>query len=472
MPLRAHRTQPHLAHDGQHDSDSAAPATAAPVVQDLPEHFYVPQEGFGTEAQCRAAVAALDAYLAELPAPLPQAAGGATSGPLKVADPGSFAHPAFACGSLLQKVALRRQAQRGRALGPQASLFGIRHLCEAHWRRLVIPEFIVQRLFNAQLFAAWKVIDLLRNGRTPLEVSEGFVRATGAVGAVALEDRDIFYTRLAPRPVAHGGLHVSGVAVVLIPGLGETGRSVWAQAEALSAEGHEVVAMDPMWAGQSRNIEGYAGTGTLDRGLGLARDIHCVVHHVKTRLLPHAQIVLVGQGSGAAGVLMLQVSWANRLLPPVVPRCDAVLQAPYLGPTPTFRHRLLQLLMQIPWVGRLSAYPFLPAVTACKEGRQAYAAGVARDAVPLQLAAFARLQSDVDMALQQLQRGALPAARFIILHSADDPWANPAQSHHLGRPFVLGRQALVRIGRGADHALSLLPAQRAETVWAVRRLSH
>ena len=178
-------------------------------------------------------------------------------------------------------------------------------------------------------------MDLLRYGRTSHEVTEGFVRAVGDVGDVAIEARDVFWQRFRPVTVGPKAVRPSGVVILMVPGLAETGRHFLDQIYACNRLGHDVVVMDPQWAGQTRSVDGNPTPGEFDRGFGVARDIGRVAEYVH-RNINHGQggapLVLLGQGCGATGILMMQVLQAAKKLKLDVPiTCDAVLQAPYLS---------------------------------------------------------------------------------------------------------------------------------------------
>ncbi len=417
-----------------------APATYA----DDTEPYYVPSEGFGAPARTQAAVDALLRMVRHEEAQKP--------------------------GSLAAKLAGRLGALIGRGSSNATLLFAALHLSEAHWRRAVIPDYVLRRLFDPQLFAAWKLVDLLAYDRSPLSVSEGFVRASGDLAGCELADRDIFYTRFAPRAPCQGGKASSHHVIIVAPGIGETGRNHHQQIDELTWRGHEVVAIDPMGAGQTRAVMGLPGFGHVDRGLGYARDLGRVVAHVAARLPPNGRIILLGQGTGGTAALMLLVAQVAGQLPFALPdKMDAVLQAPYLTAVPRVANKLVNLLGQV--MPEASALPFLPRVAASAEARAQYAQCRQRDAVTVRAPTFARLRADIEGMLDGLRRGYRPGGRLIILHSADDPWADPGQSHRLGQQHYLGKHATVRILRGADHALCHVPQHRQETLWALRKLS-
>ncbi|RYF11589.1 MAG: hypothetical protein EOO40_03045 [Deltaproteobacteria bacterium] len=375
--------------------------------------------------------------------------------------------------ALLYAVLQRANSMRRAHAHACAVLHTVRRQCEAAWRRPAVPQFVAQRLFCRELFAAYKVIDLLRLGRTPLEVEDGFVRAQGALHGEEIDPRDLFFQRFAPRAAQPGQVaRASGKVVLLAPGLGETGRHFVEQIETLCRGGHEVVIFDQQWAGQSRDLEANPPDGHLDRGFGIARDIACMAAHIVTRLRPGAPVVLLGQGTGAAAVLMMLVAQRRGELPVTLPKMHAVLQSPYLSPTPSGHNRLLGLMAKLPGLHNLQAQAFMPKPGHSNQAaRRAYLQTCVRDRVQTRLGSLLRLRDDLRLTWQWLREGSKPQGRLVVLHNADDPWADPAQSYRLTQQELLGPLASVRILQGADHGLAFAPEQRQEVLWGMQKLA-
>ena len=350
-------------------------------------------------------------------------------------------------------------------------LMAVWRLCEHHWRRPVVSDFVYRRLFDRDLFAAWKCIDLLRNDRNPHDVTEGFVRCVGDVGSASLAARDVFWQRFRPLPPSQSGLQPSNKVLLMAPGFGETGRNFYEQIALLNRLGHEVVVIDQQWAGQTRNVDGTATPGILDRGFGAARDVARVAESVARQLPKNAQLILMGQGAGGTAILTLLVAQAAKLLDvPLPAKLDAVLQAPYLAPTPSSLNRIANLLARLPGGGNLPAHLLLPSPTPDAVAAKKYAQCRLRDNITFTLGALQAMRSDMQAMWDLLAAGYKPAGRVVVLHSAGDPWADASASHRLGHEEVLGRRASVRILPGANHALAHVASERQEALWGLQKL--
>ena len=377
--------------------------------------------------------------------------------------------------TLLWRVAQMVRQQIAAGAADVVLLAAVEQFCATVWRKPIIADFVKRRLFTAELFSAWKTLDLLRYGRTSHDVTEGFVRAVGNVGHVPIEARDVFWQRFRPVTVGPQAVRPSGVVILMVPGLAETGRHFLDQIYACSRLGHDVVVMDPQWAGQTRSVDGKPTPGEFDRGFGVARDIGKVAEYVH-RHINHGQggapLVLLGQGCGATGILMMQVLQAAHMLKLEVPvTCDAVLQAPYLSPRPNYANRLLSLLARVPGGSHLSAWSFLPSLTADAAGSRKFAAARQREQVQVRIGALRRLLPDLDTTWALLKQGARPSGRVMVLHSADDPWADPQASFALQSADAMGTHAWVRIISGAYHALSHEGAACQEALWGLQKLT-
>lgn len=368
-------------------------------------------------------------------------------------------------------VAKQGDAGRTSAVAEVPLLTAMRRLCEQHWHRPVISDYVMRRLFDRDLFAAWKCIDLLRTDRTPHDVTEGFVRCVGDVGQEHILARDVFWQRFRPLPTSQSGLQPSNKVLLMAPGLGETGRNFFEQISLLNRLGHEVVVIDQQWAGQTRNVDGTATPGVLDRGFGAARDVARVAESVARQLPKNAQLILMGQGAGGTAILTLLVAQAAKLLDAALPaNLDAVLQAPYLAPTPSSINRIASLLSRLPGGSNLPAHLLLPTPTPDAAAAKKYAQCRLRDNITLTLGALQAMRPDMQAMWELLAAGYKPAGRVVVLHSAGDPWADASASHRLGHEEVLGCRAAVRILPGTHHALAHVASERQEALWGLQKL--
>src|SRR5581483_11922650 len=198
---------------------------------------------------------------------------------------------------------------------------------------------------NFDLFRAQKAIALDHYGRTPADVTEGFVDARGSVAGQAIAPRRIFWQRWKPigRP--------SGRLVVISPGFQETGRNFYEQIQLLNKEGDDVIVMDHQWAGYSDG-----SPGGLDRGFGVARDVAAVAAFAH-EVAPDEKLVLfcnsMGAGPGVLGAATLndngQIALEGAPMPRNVP---IVLQAPFIKMTDDFMNDTFALVSHVPFVNR------------------------------------------------------------------------------------------------------------------------
>ncbi len=108
----------------------------------------------------------------------------------------------------------------------------------AAWGTPIVAPEVSSQLKNPQLFEAQKAIALTRLGRTPSEVTEHFVRASGSVDHQPIVPRNIFTQNFAPTTTPNGRV------VVVSPGFQETGRNFYEQIQKMNALGFDVVVMD------------------------------------------------------------------------------------------------------------------------------------------------------------------------------------------------------------------------------------
>ncbi len=190
--------------------------------------------------------------------------------------------------------------------GPLTTLERPAHVAPADWN-----GFLVQ-----------KAATLLKAGRTPADVSELTVNASGSVDGQPIDARTLFAQRYKAQGPANG------TTIVIAPGFLETGRSYAEQALALSAKGYEVVVFDQQWAGMSTG-----NAGGIDRGFGIARDVAAVT--AKAAEGGNEIIILgtsMGGGPGAYGAIHLNEENRIALNGPQMPKgVKAILQAPYFG---------------------------------------------------------------------------------------------------------------------------------------------
>jgi alpha-beta hydrolase superfamily lysophospholipase len=339
---------------------------------------------------------------------------------------------------------------------------------EAHHGQPVIAPELRIRLHQPDLFAAQKAIALVRLGRAPAEVTEGFVRAAGTVDGQAIMPRVVFFQRFAPRG------EPSGTVVLLSPGFQETGRSFEAQIDRLCREGHDVVAMDHQWAGQTRP----GGRGGLDRGFGAARDVAAMAAHcarlAESSYGERGRVVLfgnsMGAGPGVLGALALNDAGLVQLEDAAMPKgLSAVLQAPFLAPTPGLVNGALQLAAMLPFVNRLAVPSAgVPALTSDPVAAQKTAQGAVEEDVRAQLAAMTAALPDLSRVSALIEAGQGPRGQVAIVHAARDPLADPEAVVKLAK--ALGPSARLELIDSGNHVFQASPSEQRHALGALAAL--
>lgn len=339
-------------------------------------------------------------------------------------------------------------------------------MVEAHHGQPVVAPEVRAQLHRPELFAAQKAIALVRLERSPAEVSDGFVRAAGSVDGQAIAPRDVFFQRFAPRG------EPTGKVIVVSPGFQETGRSFYEQIDQLSRAGHDVLVMDHQWAGQTRP----GGKGGLDRGFGVARDVAAVAAHAATLAKAsygdRGEVVLfgnsMGAGPGVLGALVMNDAGLIQLDGPAMPKgLSAVLQAPFLGATPSKLNGALNLAANLPFVGRLAvASAGLPDLTNDPVAEQKGAQGAVEEDVRAQLVAMRAALPDLARVLELAGPGL--RGKLAIVHGERDPLADPAQVTRLAAQ--LGDRAELTMIDSGNHVFQQSPGEQRHALAALERL--
>ena len=322
------------------------------------------------------------------------------------------------------------------------------------------------RLNGGALFAAQKAIALTQLGRDPSTVSEGFVQAKGSVNGEAIAPRELFYQRFAPTAAPSGKL------IVISPGFQETGRNFYEQIQKMNDAGHEVIVMDHQWAGQSDG-----SPGGLDRGFGVARDVAAMAAHAQ-RIVDDSdtldEVVLfgnsMGAGPGVLGALTLNDAGKIALDGPAMPRgLKAVLQAPYLAPTPNPLNEVLGFASRLPFLNRLQAPSAgVPVLTTDDTGAHKGAQHAVLEDVRAQLQTMTAAADDLSVVRELIASGQGPQGQLAIVHGDDDPLADPAMSRWIDE--TLGDKAELRQINSDSHVLQENPGEQDVALDALERL--
>tara|TARA_B100000609_G_C17222795_1_gene441759 strand:- start:8878 stop:10164 length:1287 start_codon:yes stop_codon:yes gene_type:complete len=339
---------------------------------------------------------------------------------------------------------------------------------EAQWGQPV-TQLPLERLKHGELFATQKAIALERMGRTPAEVTEGFVTAAGKVDGQEIPPRELFYQRFAPSSTP------SGKVIVLSPGFQETGRNFYEQIEQLNKEGHDVIVMDHQWAGQSDGQP-----GRVDSGFGVARDVAAMTAFAQQVVdseytdNPDAGVMLYGNSMGAGpGVLGAILMNDNDMIElegaPMPEGVDAYLQAPFLGSTPSFTNEVLGLASKLPLLNRIQAPSAgVPVLTTDKVGAQKGAQTAVLDDVRAQLRSMSSANEDLERMQTLLQHGLRPQGNISIIHGDNDPLADPSSSIALKE--LLGDQVDLQIIDSDNHVLQQNPDEQDHALTAIQGL--
>ena len=305
--------------------------------------------------------------------------------------------------------------------------------CEAIWGHPV-TSLMLSRLRHGDVFAIHKAVALARLGRTPDEVTEGFCTASGSVGGVRLEPREIFWQRF--KPIGTPNHRV----VIVSPRFGETGRSYYDLIQVMNLAGFEAFVMDHQWAGQSDGKP-----GQIDRGYGVARDVAAMVAYAHSLLEREEEesgvqkeLILVGKALGAsAGVLSAlvmndagELKLDGRAMPQGL---SGVLLSPWLAATPGMVNRVRKLASRLPVLNRVAiGYDYQTTLRMDTPRALQTTLGAVESAKP-----------DLDKVCDRVTRGRGPNGRLYIIHGARDRLVDPDKSVWLASS--LGARGTLRL---------------------------
>ena len=165
---------------------------------------------------------------------------------------------------------------------------------EAKWGKPV-TNLNLEDIKAGQLFSVQKAIFLTRLKRTPDQVTDMFVNASGSANGENIPARQIFCQRFKPTTSPNGKV------VVVSPGFLESGRNFYEQADMLNKRGYDVLIMDHQWAGYTKGGK----PGLADRGFGVARDTAAVTAFAKNLLdkeyasYNKKEVLIIGNSMGA-----------------------------------------------------------------------------------------------------------------------------------------------------------------------------
>lgn len=267
-------------------------------------------------------------------------------------------------------------------------------------------------------FRLAKAATLVRFDRTPTDVRDSIVRASGDVDGQPIADRDLFTQHIAARPP------LRGTTVVMAPGFLETGRSYLEQAMLLSDAGYDVVVFDQQWAGLSQGDR-----GGIDRGFGVARDVAAVAADAAAKT-PSNRVVLIGTsmggGPGAYGAVHMNADGRIHLAGPEMPRdVGVVLCSPYFATTRSLVNDALSANGRIPGLRKIALPALgLPILSTDPVTLKKIAAHATSERISGQASAFHAPTADLAAMYEELEAGRGPNNPICIVQGTGDTLAD------------------------------------------------
>lgn len=332
-----------------------------------------------------------------------------------------------------------------------------------------VSELTADAIPDHDRFRAEKAIALVRFGRTPKDVSEGFVRAAGTVNGETIAPREIFWQRWKPVGTP------SGTVVVVAPGFLQTGRNFYEQVNLLNREGHDVVVMDQQWAGYSSG-----NRGGIDRGFGISRDVAAVtafandVAEREYKDSPHRVVIAgtsMGGGAGALGAITLNDAGRIQLEGLQMPKgVSAVLQAPYFDKTPGVLNGVLAALGRVPGLKQLELPSLgLPTLSYDPSTQSKLADHAVGEALVARAQAFNASDADLQVIRGTIESGHVPQGRIHFLHGRNDPLASPQAAQEIAD--ALGPSATIDIIPTNNHVFDENAQEQRYLLDAVRKVT-
>lgn len=327
---------------------------------------------------------------------------------------------------------------------------------------LAKPARLSDETWNA--FQLDKAISLVRFERSPSQVHEHIVKASGSVDGHAIAARDLFVQRFEPVGPP------SGKSFVISPGFLETGRNYLEQACLLTSQGHAVVVLDHQWAGLSEGDR-----GGIDRGFGIARDVAAVVAWQNAEH-PGEKVAVIGTsmggGAGVTGAVLMNDLGKLQLDGPAMPRgVDVILQDPFFARTKSVPNALLALAGSIPVVKDIPLPAMgLPILSSDQATLRKLAAHATTEHLSGRAQAFHASTDDLARMKSLLEAGSRPEGKFFVIHADKDTLAD----YDTTREWVglLGKNATLHTLHSDSHVIEENPSERdvvlAGVAWLAR----
>lgn len=321
------------------------------------------------------------------------------------------------------------------------------------------------KLFNAQ-----KAIYLSRMNRNPKDVTEGFIKASGTVNDISIDDRNIFWQRFKPLSSPNGKV------VLISPGFQETGRNFYEQINKLNKEGYDVITMDHQWAGYTKGGQ----AGGLDRGFGASRDVAVMASFASeisdkdySSYKNHEAILFgnsMGAGPGVLGAITLNDNGKIKLNGKQMPiGMKALLQSPYLATTESVINSAITVFSKVPFAKSLQLYSSgLPILTHDKVAAQKGTQVALLEDIRAQLKTMSSGAKDINYILDMIKSGEKPKGSIVIVHGKNDPLASSEKSSWLNTQMQ-GR-ARVQIINSDNHVFEQSPTEQNYAISAIKGL--
>lgn len=335
------------------------------------------------------------------------------------------------------------------------------------WREPVTtaarPAHVDEADWNA--FIADKAISLVRLGRTPGEVTEGFVKARGSVDGQAIAPRDVFTQTWKPLGPP------SGHTIVVSPGFLETGRNYVEQIQLLNQQGHEVIVLDHQWAGLSSSAAGKGANGGIDRGFGVARDVAAVTAHAAAA---GKKVTLVGTsmgaGAGVLGAIVMNDAGKVHLDGPQMPKgLSAVLQGPFFERTKSLPNELLAGSGLIPGARNVPLPALgLPILSGDQATLRKIAAHASTEHLTGRAQAFHASSEDLATMKKLLVGGHGPQGKIDVIHATRDTLARYGATAEWVK--LLGDRGSLTTIDSTSHLFEENPREQALLLDGLKRL--
>lgn len=345
-------------------------------------------------------------------------------------------------------------------------------LLEAECWQGPVTTLTVAQVPQLEAFRVEKAAALIRFDRTPADVTEGFVTASGKVDNHYIAPREVFWQRWAAKAPA------SGKVVVISPGFQETGRNFYEQVALLNAAHHDVIVMDHQWAGLTKG----GAEGGIDRGYGVARDVAVVAAFAQTwadknfKAQPHEVILLgnsMGAGPGVLGAAVLNDADKIQLDGAAMPKgLKMILQAPFLEMTPSLFNQGLAVVGQLPGINKAALWSVgVPELTTEAGAQAKLASHIVKEDIRAQPGAMNAATEDLAELKRLIASTGGPQGRLFVIHGANDPLAHFKASDELVHQLGDKRAHLLKLEAVDSHVLEESRSDNAHILQALAWLA-